>query len=140
MNIKLTSLTTLLLSLMLTTIFVVPSSFAAEEIAPSFTVSRFLVSEAIADREPVGVTNTFSADTEKAYCFLEARDIIAPTEVNFVWYYQEEEVARVTLALGQSARWRTYSSKNIANFIGAWKVEVVDINGTILDSVDFTVE
>jgi len=56
-----------------------------------------VVAESIEDREPAGIAETFSADTEKVYCFIEAKDIAADTTVSFVWYFDETEMARIDL-------------------------------------------
>jgi hypothetical protein len=74
------------------------------------------------------------------YCFLEAADIKENTSVSFVWYYGEEEKAKVTLPLEKSSRWRTYSSKKLGGLRGNWKVVLQDSNSAALQSVEFTVE
>jgi len=51
---------------------------------PQFTVARMVVAEGVEDREPVGVSETFPASTERVYCFLEATNIADDTEVTFV--------------------------------------------------------
>jgi hypothetical protein len=105
-----------------------------------FSISRLVIAGSIEDREPVGMVNSFSASTEQVYCFLEAADIKENTSVSFVWYYGEEEKAKVTLPLGKSSRWRTYSSKKLGGLRGNWKVVLQDSNSAALQSVEFTVE
>ena len=123
--------------------FILPSAHAQEGIAktiPNFTVARLLISADIENREPVGIANTFPSETDKVYCFLEARDVVEDTSVRFVWYQGEQQMAVVTLPLGQGGRWRTYSSKNLAGLTGHWKVELQDTDDNVLESVEFTVE
>ncbi len=128
------------LSVITASLFLI-SAFAQVVISDSpFTVGRMVVSERIEDREPVGITETFSHVIEKVYCFLEAKDIIEDTSVSFVWYYGDKEMANVALPLRQGPRWRTYSSKNPAGLIGEWKVELQDAYGNVLKTVEFTVE
>jgi hypothetical protein len=115
-----------------------PFSASAEE--TGFTVARLVTAEDIADREPVNVTDTFPATTERVYCFLEARLIKEDTEVSLVWYYEDQEAALVTLLLGTSNRWRTWSSKQIAGRTGKWKVVLKDSLGNELKTIEFTVE
>ncbi len=117
---------------------VAPAAFSMDE--PGFTVARMVVSEDVVDREPVGTGELFSTSHEKVYCFLEANDIEQDKEVNFVWYYDDTEIARVMLTLRQGSRWRTYSSKNLVGQKGAWKVELQDDSGIVHNSVSFTVE
>lgn len=104
------------------------------------TINRFVICQDVENHEPVGITNTFSADTEAAYAFLEARDVSADVEVDFVWYHGNEELARVPLSIRKGYRWRTYSSKKLAGRTGQWKVEIQDQTGAVLSSLDFTVE
>jgi hypothetical protein len=104
------------------------------------TVARFLTAEDISDREPVGVSTTFPASTDRVYCFLEAQDILKDTEVSMVWYYEGDEAALVTLLLRESGRWRTWSSKKIAGRTGKWKVALKDEDGNDLKVAEFTIE
>ncbi|MDX1776815.1 MAG: DUF2914 domain-containing protein, partial [Desulfobulbales bacterium] len=73
---------------------------------PGFTVKRLVVSQNVVDKEPVGVGETFSADTREVYCFLEAGKIKNDTTVTFAWYFENREMARVSLKLGKGRRWR----------------------------------
>lgn len=109
------------------------------EAAPTFSVGRLVISQAIDNREPVGIADEFSISTPRVYCFLEARDVSEDTEAVFVWYWEGNEVGRVNLALGQGPRWRTYSSKAIGEKGGEWKVEVRDTGDTVLETVSFRV-
>ncbi len=123
--------------------FILSCAHAQEGMAktvPNLTVTRLLVSTAVENLEPVGVANTFSSETGKVYCFLEARDIVEDTSVSFVWYRGKQQMAVVTLPLMQGGRWRTYSSKNLAGLTGLWKVELQDADKNVLESVKFTVE
>lgn len=116
------------------------AQMASDEGAPAFTVTRLLIAGAVEDREPVGVVNAFAASTEKVYCFLEANDVSADTTVSFVWYHNDQETAAVSLQLGKSKRWRTYSSKKLGGRTGEWKVELQDAAGNVIDTTTFTVE
>lgn len=104
------------------------------------TVARLVTAKDVVDREPTDVTDTFPATIETVYCFLEARNIKADTEVSMVWYYGDEEAALVTLLLRTSNRWRTWSSKQIAGRTGKWKVVLKDSSGNELKTIEFTVE
>ena len=82
----------------------------------------------------------FPDNTETVYCFLEATNIENDTEISFVWNFEGQEKARVTLPLHKGKRWRTFSSKKLANLKGNWTVELQDELGIILKSVSFRVE
>ena len=126
----------IVLSLVLTS----GSVLMAEEGGPAFAVERLVIAGSVEDKEPVGIVNMFPAVTEKVYCFLEARNIVEDTMISFVWYHNEDSKATVTLPLGKSRRWRTYSSKKLAGLKGDWKVELQDAEGNVVDSVTFSVE
>jgi hypothetical protein len=111
-----------------------------KESAAQMTINRFLICQDVKDHEPVGVTTTFPAGTEQAYAFLEATDISADVRVEFVWYHNDNETARVPLSIRKGYRWRTNSSKKLAGRGGKWKVEIQDQTGAVLASRDFTVE
>lgn len=130
-------------TMLLTALFLLPAfsgAVAQEEGSALMTINRFLTCQAVEDREPVGATDTFPADTEKVYAYLEATGISADVAINFVWYHGNEEVARVPLSIKQGSRWRTYSSKKLAGRTGAWRIEIQDSAAAVLASVDFTVE
>ena len=106
---------------------------------PGFSIKRMVMCERIVDKEPLNVSATFSADTEKVYSFLEATDIAQDTTVRFVWYFEGREMARVSLPLKQGRRWRTYSSKKLAGLKGDWEVELLEPSGIVLNTILFTV-
>ena len=110
------------------------------ENAATFDIARLVIAGSIDNREPVGIVNAFAVSTEKVYCYLEAINITGDTEVSFVWYLDGSEKARVTLPLRQGKRWRTYSSKKLGEMKGAWKVELQDADGTVMQTAEFTVE
>ena len=116
----------------------VPS--AAQSTDSPFEVARFVVCADVQNRTPVDVRDVFPADTETVFCFLEARDIQQATEVSMVWYHEESELASVSLTVGQSPRWRTYSSKETMGRKGNWKVYLLDGAGNTLASVQFIIE
>jgi hypothetical protein len=107
---------------------------------PGFTFTRMVMSEKISDREPHGITNIFSGDTESVFCFLEVKNIEQDTTISFVWYFEGQEKARVNLPLKRGRRWRTFSSKKIAHLKGNWTVELQEESGIVLNTVPFQVQ
>lgn len=66
---------------MITALGVGNSAFAQAEapadehtalVAPLFTLARVVMSLGVEDREPIGVSEIFSVEPERVYCFLEA--------------------------------------------------------------------
>ena len=127
----------ILITLAVTLFFVSPVSSMDD---PGFIISRMVMCERISDREPVNESETFSADTESVYCFLEAKDIEMDTTISFVWYFEGQEMARVPLPLQKNRRWRTYSSKKLAHTKGSWTVELQEASGVVLNTVSFQVQ
>ena len=112
---------------------------AAAAIAADLQVEDAVVCTNVVDREPVDSAVSFPASVGRLYAFTRIIGAPDPTQVVHVWYYGDEERARVTLAVNGS-NWRTYSSKVIqAHEIGAWRVEVLDADGNSLDTVQFDV-
>ena len=128
---------TILITLSVSLIFVLPV-FSMDD--PEFTISRMVISERVTDREPEGIADTFSADTETVFCFLETQDINVDTAISFVWYFEGQEKTRITLPLQKGVRWRTFSSKKLANMKGNWTVELKDNSGIVLNTVSFKVQ
>ena len=107
---------------------------------PGFTIARMVMCESIADKEPANTTDVFSADMEKVYCFLEAKEIENDTTVTFVWYFESKEMARVSLPLTKGKRWRTYANKKLAGLKGTWQVELQESSGIVLNTISFQVQ
>jgi len=130
-------ISTSLILLIVASIFVSPVSSMDD---PGFSINRMVLCEKISDKEPVGIADTFSAEAGSVFCFLEATDIEIDTEISFIWYFEGQERARVLLPLQKGMRWRTYSSKKLANMKGSWTVELQDASGIVLNTVSFKVQ
>ena len=93
----------------------------------------------VIDRAPEGAGTSFPASVGKLFCFTKITGAVNPTHVTHVWFFDGTERARVELAVNSSS-WRTYSSKFIENQeVGAWRVEVVDSAGKVLQTLNFEV-
>ena len=115
-----------------------PTSSSAQE-TPALEVSRGVISTAIVDREPENVGTSFPKDVGKLFLFTHINGATEPTEITHVWYWGDTERARVTLSIG-SVSWRTNSSKVIQEHeTGSWRVDVLDADGNVLKSIEFTI-
>jgi hypothetical protein len=113
--------------------------FAVAAIASTVQVENAAIGEDVVNHEVVSQGDSFSASVGKLYCFSKITNIENPTKVVHVWYYGSEQRARVALNVNPPA-WRTYSSKIIqAQEIGAWRVEILDQDGNLLETVRFQV-
>lgn len=105
-----------------------------------FEITRLVVGTSVDNREPVGVADTFPAQTPKVICFLDAKSITANTDVTFVWILKGKELLKTNLTLKAGPNWRTRADKNLYGQTGDWKVEIRDAAGKTLSDVKFKVE
>ena len=111
----------------------------AATMAPSLEVPDLVIARAVVDRQPQDGGTSFPADVGTLYCWTRIAGAEGETQVEHVWYYNDQEVARVPLRIAGSS-WRTWSSKTIpAEAIGSWRVDVVGPNGSVLKSESFTI-
>ena len=93
----------------------------------------------VIDRAPVEAGTSFPVSVGKLFFFTKITGALNPTQVTHVWSFDGTERARVELAVNAPS-WRTYSSKNIEKQeVGAWRVEVVDSAGKVLQTLNFEV-
>lgn len=107
--------------------------------AQSLSVETIQFGTDVENRELVGTDITFSSDIGTVYCFTHITGAQDTTEIAHVWYYQNEEKARVPLQVG-SSDWRTWSSKRILpSWVGDWDVRVEDAEGNVIGRSSFVI-
>ena len=122
----------LVCSIVLTTII-----YAQES---NLAVDEMVFCSAIEERQPVASDTVFANTVENVYCFTKISGSENNQSIFHVWYYKDEQKARVELSLG-SKTWRTWSSKKIvAEWTGKWVVNVESANGAILSSKEFLIK
>lgn len=117
-------------------------SWAQEDTAAAVSVNidQMLFGIRIENREAVGVDTVFTPEVGNVYCWIVATGAEGETQISFVWYHGEEQVAEVNVPV-RSARWRCWTSKTIMpDATGAWKVEIKDEAGKVLESASFQVK
>jgi len=106
------------------------------------SVTRFLLTGSISNREPEGELNeiSFTADGSAAvWAYSEVIDKKG-RRLKYVWLHNGNQIATVPVNIG-SNRWRSYSSKLInQSMSGAWRVELQDGEGRLMASADFFLE
>ena len=108
--------------------------------AGNLRVADGAITSAIKDQLPVDRIESYRADFGKLYCFTRIVGAQEDTDVTHVWYFQDAELARVTLPV-RSSDWRTYSSKRfLPQWAGQWRVVVVDGEGNEMATVPFLLE
>ncbi len=108
--------------------------------AEQLKIERIACGTAVEDRELLNEADSFSPETERIYCWSLITGCEEPTTVEHVWYYGGVEKARVALEV-KYPRMRTWSYKTmIPEWVGDWKVELVDTEGNVLAMTEFKVE
>ena len=101
------------------------------------TVEKMIICTDIEDRLPVGESTQFFESVERLYCYTRINGAADTLQVTHVWFFGDEEKARVPLTI-KSASWRTWSSKKMLDaWSGAWRVDVLGPDGEVLLSREF---
>lgn len=99
-------------------------------------VARASFTTAVQDREPVDQVGQLTNDNGVVYFFTEIRGLSGQT-VTHRWEHGGEVKAEVNFTIGGD-RWRVWSSKNLQpDWLGEWKVSVVDAGGNVLSQESF---
>lgn len=108
--------------------------------AQELKISQFDFATGIEDRQPVEVDTSFAADIGNVFCFTHVEGASDTTEIAHVWYYKDEEKARINLDV-ESNDWRTWSSKSILpSWTGRWRVMIENSDGNVLASKTFVIK
>lgn len=104
-------------------------------------VFRAQLSRRILHREPVDNIDHMALKQgvgERIYFFVQLHNLEGQ-KITVHWLYQNKEVAKVGLQVGQQI-WRTNASKLLTKTrLGAWRVELRDNSGKLLAQRNFTV-
>ena len=108
--------------------------------AEDLQVADGVITTAIENQMPVDQIESYRADFGKLYCFTRIVGAQEDIVITHVWYYQDNELARVPLSI-RSSNWRTYSSKRVLpQWAGEWKVVILDENENEIATIPFTLE
>ena len=108
--------------------------------AVSVNIDQILFGTGIESREAMGVDTVFTPEVGNVYCWVLATGAEGETQISFVWYHGDEQMAEVNVPV-RSARWRCWTSKTIMpDGTGTWKVEIKDEAGKVLESASFQVK
>ena len=102
-------------------------------------VVSFTICSDVVDRNPIDALTEVDMSLGKIYTHTT---ISSETEntIHHVYKFGDETIAKVTLSVGNSPSWRTWSSKYIDPiWEGLWTVEVQSDNGNVLASQSFAV-
>ena len=109
--------------------------------AQNLKISQFDFARSIdqENRQPANVDTVFSKNVGTVYCFTKIKGIQDTTQIAHVWYYKDQEKARIELDV-KSPEWRTWSSKKIVeSWTGNWRVMVEDPEGNVIETKTFVI-
>jgi hypothetical protein len=99
-------------------------------------VARSAFTTQVQDREPVDQVGQLTNDNGQVYFFTEIQDMNGHT-ITHRWEQDGEVKAEVSFNIGGD-RWRVWSSKTLqSDWLGEWKVSVVDEGGNVLAQESF---
>jgi len=108
--------------------------------AQDINIQEMVFCRSIEEREPVDPDSLFTDTVGQVYCFTRVTGAADTTTIYHVWFHEDEEMARVELAVGSSP-WRTWSSKQILeSWDGIWRVDIILPEGRLLRSKEFLVK
>jgi len=120
-----------------------PAAVAQEQPAaqaqPALVLEEIQICTAVEDRQPSGVGTVFTDGLDKIYCFTKIGGAEDITNVYHVWYFGNDEIARVKLPI-KAISWRTWSSKKLNMGLGNGHVEIVSESGDILGKAEFEIQ
>ena len=94
----------------------------------------------VEDRMPVGVATHFGQDVGKVWAWARVKNAGEPTQIQMVWKREGVVKSRLTLDVGTSSGWRTWSRKTMrTKDVGRWTVEITGPDGEMLDVMTFDI-
>jgi len=122
---------------------VTPEAETTDPGAPLLLIHNAVAARNVANRAPIDAAATFPASVGKVYCFTDVSPTAAaPSTTSLIhrWYLGDKSQGETRLKVAGN-HWRTYSNRTVSEAKkGAWRVELVDTAGNVLQVVRFTVE
>ena len=102
-------------------------------------VAEATLARGVAGRQPIGRTQRFEVG-EKAWAWVTMNNQGDATKITMLWRREGQVRSRMTLEVGQSPRWRTWSRHTLRpSDVGQWTVEVRDHDGDLIETLGFEV-
>ena len=110
---------------------------------PLLVIHNAVAARNVANRAPIDAASTFPASVGKVYCYTDVSPTdAAPSTTSLIhrWYLGDQSQGETRLKVAGN-HWRTYSNRSVSEAkTGAWRVDLVDSAGNVLQVVRFTVE
>jgi len=113
-----------------------------QALVPDLVVTDKAVTDAIVDRMPSERKTAWKiGEDARLIGWFEFKNPGAAVDLELVWKKNGTVNWRFPTSVGSGKNWRTWAEKRITKKdAGDWRVEVVDANGHVYDSVDYKVE
>jgi hypothetical protein len=119
-----------------------PSGTEAD-VTPSrshLTLVGAAIAKGVERRDPIDEGDSFDPAVGALYAWVKVRNLGEDTTITMVWKRDGKTKLAVSLPVGHSYGWKTWSKKRIApREVGLWTVEVLDAEGLLVGSVGFEV-
>lgn len=104
------------------------------------TIVQLTISSKVIEREPFDDLDTLELNCGRFYTHTVV-NTTKDTEIQHVYYFDGNEIARVPMEVGTSPTWRCWSSKFIDPHMwkGEWRVDIESNTGTVLATKTFNV-
>ena len=129
------------MKILLNIIFILMFSAAnvcAEKLPVRIKLVQAAMCESIDNFQPVNPGVVFSISSGEVFCFSEFDPVFEKTHVLHQWYKKDKLIFTMHLTLSPP-KWSSFSRIQIRDADkGPWRVEIHDANGTILQTLRFS--
>jgi hypothetical protein len=111
-----------------------------DKLKPRLKLNEIMICRGIYKRNPIKPGLKFINNVDSLFCYTKISNSGSKQEVKHVWYFENKEMTTVSYNIKTSYNYRSWSKKTIyPNQTGQWRVDVINKNGDLLGSRDFTV-
>lgn len=106
----------------------------------SLKINSISMTREIIERTPGEISAQFNQFVGTINCFTSVFNLDDSTTISHIWKYKEQLISEIEIPIGVSVRWRCWSQLRVKpEWIGDWKVIVMNDEGQKLDSVHFQI-
>ena len=94
----------------------------------------------VSNRQPIGGSDSFEVG-DKVWAWVSVANTGDKAPITMVWRRDGVVRSRMTLDVGKSPRWRTWSRLKLRSYdVGTWTVDILDSSDNLLDVLRFDVD
>ena len=104
-------------------------------------LNEIMICRGIYKRNPIKPGYKFINNVDSLFCYTKISNSGPKQEIKHVWFFEDEEISSVIYNIKTSYNYRSWSKKTIyPKQTGNWRVDVVDGNGNVLGTRDFSIK